>query len=102
MIVVARNLVSHGTMSYRCCMLVAGLLGLQVASGQTPETLVLEGIPPFSAELKAAASRYLEFRAAAFLDWHPQRREMLIGTRFADTAQLHAVKFPGGAQGKRI
>ena len=26
------------------------------------------------------------------------RREMLIGTRFADTAQIHIVKMPGGAR----
>jgi putative transcriptional regulator len=39
---------------------------------------------------------YLEFRGAAFHGWHPQRREMLIGTRFGDTTQLHLVKMPGG------
>jgi dipeptidyl aminopeptidase/acylaminoacyl peptidase len=42
--------------------------------------------------------RYLEFRAAAFESWHPQKRELLIATRFADTPQLHYVKTPGGAR----
>ena len=63
---------------------------------ETPENLVVEGIPPFSAELKRDAGRYLEFRAATFSDWHPQRRELLIVTRFADAPQLHVVKQPGG------
>jgi dipeptidyl aminopeptidase/acylaminoacyl peptidase len=85
-------------MKYRLsisCLLVAAILP---TFAQTPENLVVEGIPPFSAELKSDAGRYLEFRAASFADWHPQRREMLIVTRFADTAQMHWVKMPGGAR----
>jgi len=65
---------------------------------QAPENLVVEGVPEASAELRSAASRYLEFRSASFSSWHPTRREMLITTRFADTAQLHEVRFPGGAR----
>jgi dipeptidyl aminopeptidase/acylaminoacyl peptidase len=48
--------------------------------------------------LKRDTSRYLEFRTATFAAWHPTRREMLIGTRFSDTLQLHAVAQPGGAR----
>jgi dipeptidyl aminopeptidase/acylaminoacyl peptidase len=77
--------------------LVAGL-GLVPAVAQPPENLVAEGIPPAPAELKAEVGRYLEFRAAGFNDWHPQRREMLITTRFANSPQLHVVKTPGGAR----
>ena len=40
----------------------------------------------------------MEFRTASFQSWHPQRREMLVATRFADTMQLHQVKTPGGAR----
>lgn len=65
---------------------------------QVPENLVVEGVPPHSAELKADAGRYLEFRAASFTSWHPTKRELLISTRFADTPQLHEVKMPGGAR----
>ena len=65
---------------------------------QIPDNLVADGVPPITPELRADASRYLEFRAAAMQSWHPQRREMLISTRFADTAQLHLVKMPGGAR----
>ena len=63
-----------------------------------PDNLVVDGVPPIAPELRADAGRYLEFRAAAFQGWHPQRREMLISTRFADTSQIHLVKMPGGAR----
>jgi dipeptidyl aminopeptidase/acylaminoacyl peptidase len=65
---------------------------------QIPDNLVVEGIPPIPAALKRDTSRYLEFRTATFAAWHPTRREMLIGTRFSDTLQLHAVAQPGGAR----
>src|SRR5256886_5599134 len=32
----------------------------------------------------------------SFWDWHPTRREMIIGTRFGDAQQLHRVRSPGG------
>src|ERR1035438_7354569 len=62
------------------------------------ENLVVEGIPKISASLAQAAGRYSEFRSAAFTSWNPERREMLITTRFGDTAQVHQVKVPGGAR----
>jgi dipeptidyl aminopeptidase/acylaminoacyl peptidase len=62
------------------------------------ENLVAEGIPKIPAALADSAARYGESRAAFFTSWHPTRREMLIGTRFGDTNQIHEVKFPGGAR----
>jgi dipeptidyl aminopeptidase/acylaminoacyl peptidase len=62
------------------------------------DNLVTEGIPKIPASLAAEVARYTEFRSAGFSDWHPTRREMLIGTRFADTAQVHQVTMPGGAR----
>jgi dipeptidyl aminopeptidase/acylaminoacyl peptidase len=62
------------------------------------ENLVAEGIPKIPASLAASVGRYSEFRSAGFSSWHPTRREMLIETRFADTYQVHQVKFPGGAR----
>jgi len=62
------------------------------------ENLVAEGIPKIPATLAESVGRYSEFRAAEFTSWHPTKREMLIETRFADTAQVHLVKFPGGAR----
>lgn len=63
-----------------------------------PENLVVEGIPPHPAAKQREVSRYLEFRTAALQSWHPTRREMLVTTRFADSAQLHRVTHPGGAR----
>jgi dipeptidyl aminopeptidase/acylaminoacyl peptidase len=62
------------------------------------ENLVAEGIPKIPAALADSAARYGESRAAFFTSWHPTRREMLIGTRFGDTNQVHEIKFPGGAR----
>ncbi|MBM3879907.1 MAG: S9 family peptidase [Verrucomicrobia bacterium] len=81
----------------------AAVLGLALATGnltraQAPENLVVEGIPPAPPALRDRASRYLEFRAATFQDWHPTRREVLLATRFAEATQLHRVAHPGGAR----
>jgi dipeptidyl aminopeptidase/acylaminoacyl peptidase len=62
------------------------------------ESLVPRNIPPIPTSIADSVGRYTEFRAAAFRSWHPTRREMLIRTRFADTMQLHLVKFPLGAR----
>jgi dipeptidyl aminopeptidase/acylaminoacyl peptidase len=65
---------------------------------QPGDNMVVEGVPPIPRQLADEVDRYTEFRAAGLASWHPQRREMLIATRFADTAQAHLVKFPGGAR----
>jgi dipeptidyl aminopeptidase/acylaminoacyl peptidase len=62
------------------------------------ENLVVEGVPAIPASLAEDVRRYTEFRSAALSSWHPTRREMLISTRFGETAQVHLVKFPGGAR----
>jgi dipeptidyl aminopeptidase/acylaminoacyl peptidase len=77
---------------------LAELACLSSPQAQVPESLVVDGVPPIPAELKAEAGRYLEFRAAAFNSWHPIQRQLLITTRFADTTQLHLVQKPGGAR----
>ena len=84
-------------------MLVAGV---QTAVGQAPaertiappENLVADGIPPVRAALAAEVRRYTEYRSAGLADWHPTRNEILISTRFGNTAQLHRVATPGGAR----
>lgn len=79
-----------------------GLMVGWAASGsspaQVPENLVVEGVPPIPPALVRAVRPYLEFRTATLQDWHPKHRHLLITTRFADTAQLHLVKQPGGAR----
>lgn len=83
---------------------LAALLLVAPLSAQRPDTvvpaenLVLRGIPGLPAALREDVRRYTEFRSAAVVDWHPLRRELLISTRFGNTAQLHRVASPGGAR----
>ncbi len=62
------------------------------------DNLVTVNVPPVPQALAESVERYTHFRSAGFDGWHPTRREMLIGTRFADTNQVHHVRFPGGAR----
>jgi dipeptidyl aminopeptidase/acylaminoacyl peptidase len=62
------------------------------------ENLVADGLPPIPATLAGEVRRYTESRGASIADWHPQRRELLIATRFGNTNQLHVVRAPGGAR----
>lgn len=79
------------------CSLLLAFPALAQESAIVPDdNLVVEGIPPVPVALAEAVGRYTEFRRAAFLSWHPSKREMLIRTRFAETAQIHRVQAPGG------
>src|SRR6478672_11797200 len=69
---------------------------LQPAVIKPGDNLVVESIPPVPAAIAEKANQYGEFRSAGLQDWHPTKREMLIGTRFADVPQIHMVKMPGG------
>jgi dipeptidyl aminopeptidase/acylaminoacyl peptidase len=81
-------------------LVTAGLGSLQAQDRTIAPTanLVVEGIPSIPASLADDVRRYTESRRAGFADWHPTRREMLITTRFGNTAQVHQVKLPGGAR----
>ncbi len=68
------------------------------AQQAVPEGLVADGVPALPPALKADVGRYMEFRGALFQGWHPERREMLVCTRFAETMQVHEVRMPGGAR----
>lgn len=65
---------------------------------EPPENLVVDHAPAVTDELARKIGPYLEARTATFWDWHPVRREVLVGTRFAETMQVHQVAFPGGAR----
>jgi len=84
--------------SFALMCIVAGSTRGQEAVIAPPESLVVDGVPKIPAALAETAGRYGSYRSATLADWNPQRREMLIATRFADTAQLHLVKMPGGAR----
>jgi len=60
------------------------------------KNLLAEGIPPVPASVAERARAYTEYRTAILFDWHPKQREILIGTRFADTQQVHQVAMPAG------
>ena len=63
-----------------------------------PDTVTVDGIPPVPQSVAEKANRYTEFRTASLQSWNPLRREMLIGTRFAEAPQIHLVKAPGAAR----
>src|SRR5689334_15721896 len=65
---------------------------------QPNPALIVEGIPPIPASIAQQADRYTQVRSAAFLDWHPKQREMLISTRFGDVPQIHRVSAPGASR----
>ena len=84
-----------------CAVLGGSMLHPSIASAQDgtiapAENLVVAGVPAIPGSLVETAGRYGSYRSATLADWNPTRREMLIATRFADTAQLHLVKMPGG------
>jgi dipeptidyl aminopeptidase/acylaminoacyl peptidase len=82
--------------------LTAVFATLQTGAQQTvispPENIVADGVPPIPASLAETAGRYADYRSAVDADWHPERREMLISTRFGNTMQLHLVAMPGAAR----
>jgi dipeptidyl aminopeptidase/acylaminoacyl peptidase len=56
--------------------------------------LVLENVPEVPAALAERTNQYQQSRAASLQGWIGD--ELLITTRFGDTAQVHRVAFPGG------
>jgi dipeptidyl aminopeptidase/acylaminoacyl peptidase len=87
------------------CLTLLLLLPCVVSAAPTQEAVVRPGdnlvtvnVPPIPAALAESVERYTQFRRARFQGWYPTRREMLITTRFADTNQVHLVRFPGGAR----
>lgn len=63
-----------------------------------PATIAVDGAPPVPMAVVDATRPYMEYRTAAFLDWNPATRGMLISTRFASVPQLHTVAGPGMAR----
>jgi dipeptidyl aminopeptidase/acylaminoacyl peptidase len=58
--------------------------------------VVLEGTPEIPPELHARLQQYLETRSATAESISPDGSEILVTTRFADTAQVHQVSAPMG------
>ena len=57
------------------------------------ENLLVQGIPDIPVTLVRQIERYTDFRGHGFVDWHPQREEMLVAHRGAgaNTVQLYRV-----------
>ena len=85
------------------CLILFGIFLVPTLTAAVDEivpgdNLLVDGIPAIPRSLAEEVGRYSEFRRARFLDWHPVRKEMLIGTRLGNTNQIHRVEFPGGAR----
>lgn len=61
-------------------------------------SLVMEGIPEVPSSIVERMNQYQNVRAASVNSWHPDGKQMLISTRFSETAQLHMIDHPGGAR----
>jgi dipeptidyl aminopeptidase/acylaminoacyl peptidase len=59
------------------------------------DNVSLDGIPPIPVSVADTAGKYGQYRSARFAEWHPERLEMLITTRFGNTSQVHKVAAPG-------
>lgn len=60
--------------------------------------LLFEGVPDIPAQLKERMNQYQNTRSAAFVDWAPDGKGLLMATRFGDVPQLHSIDMPGGAR----
>ena len=61
-------------------------------------SLLQSGVPQAPPGLRDRALQYLNTRSAGLLDVADDGSSLLISTRFASTAQLHAVEMPMGAR----
>ncbi len=92
-------------MKTRICLIAVLVFAASLAFAQQAEdavtpndALMVDGIPAIPGSIAERSNAYTNYRTASVFSWHPQRREMLVGTRFADTVQIHQVKMPGGAR----
>jgi dipeptidyl aminopeptidase/acylaminoacyl peptidase len=60
-----------------------------------PAAISTEGVPTVPEDITRRLAQYHSARSASFEDFGPDG-SVLISTRFAETAQLHLVPFPGG------
>ncbi len=74
-------------------------VGAPPAITAPPPALRVEGAPPLSSAVLAATQRYSRIAGHAFVDWHPQRLEMLVSHRppGASTSQLYRIAAPMAA-----
>ncbi len=59
------------------------------------DNIAVKGVPDVPQDLASKVDRYGQYRTARFAAWHPDRLEMLVLTRFANTTQVHQVSNAG-------
>jgi dipeptidyl aminopeptidase/acylaminoacyl peptidase len=57
--------------------------------------LKAEGIPPIPGEFAAKVAPYTEFKPTVVVDWHPEKRELIVARRADNVTQLYRVATPG-------
>jgi hypothetical protein len=62
------------------------------------ENLITENIPEISKELANQVKKYSESRGASLATIHPAGNEIIISTRFGNTAQIHRMTQSMGAR----
>ncbi len=75
-----------------------GTPALQAAKPKAPgvpAAITTDGVPAVPEEVTKRLAQYHSARSASFEDFGPDG-SVLVATRFAETAQLHLVPFPGG------
>jgi dipeptidyl aminopeptidase/acylaminoacyl peptidase len=76
----------------------AGLAQSPSNAVPAPESIVARHVPPIPRQVVEELLPYENTRSAAFADWHPQERRLLVLTRFAQATQLHEVAVPLGTR----
>lgn len=65
-----------------------------------PAALHLRHVPPVPQAVADAVARYTDFAGHTLLDWHPQRREMLVSHRPAGAAVAQLMRLAAPAEGR--
>src|SRR5712691_8082350 len=79
-------------LSIATLMMMASVLAAEVIAPNA--NLKADGIPPIPAALATKVAPYTEFKPAFAVDWHPQKRELIIARRAGNVIQLHQVATP--------
>lgn len=58
------------------------------------ENLVIENVPPIPIELAEGVKKYTETLPVFMSNWHPVKREMLVGKRAGNVGQVHHLNAP--------
>jgi dipeptidyl aminopeptidase/acylaminoacyl peptidase len=94
----ARHAAAAAALAVFACLSPGAVVAAPPDLMTTPESIVARHVPPIQRHAVDALQPYENMRSAAFADWHPRERRLLVLTRFAQAAQLHEVAMPLGAR----